>query len=404
MSYLIIGILIFSITSCDGLFNKNNHDLGGGELVWSLDNEGSILIPPQPLIEDPYVYFLQDRKMKCYKIATGDSVWTTDLNPYFGTTMGLSIMSAGDQLLYDLGYYMLSINKADGKINWATLTTEIPIEVTSYPTFNSTIANNKIYIPRNGFVLALDLNSGKEVFRIELDSLKPDSVRQGSPEVIVDQLDHQTLYVAGTYDNNKDDNPITSDGGNIFAYDAQNGDYIWGTRVKVRVPNIFTDDPADSVTISPEIYDIDQAHDAVYALSQPYLVKLDKATGEIDWKVELSGMDKGLATDEENVYVASIGAKAFSVDQSSGHINWETSVTYSNSNPLTVKEDRVYYASGSGGSIWVFNKQTGSPIFHSLPPDYSEDPMNNLYASPLAVGAGYMFDVGYTKAYCLTIP
>ncbi|WP_103029027.1 PQQ-binding-like beta-propeller repeat protein [Salinibacter altiplanensis] len=58
---------------------------------------------------------------------------------------------------------------------------------------------------------------------------------------------------------------------------------------------------------------------------------------------------------------------------------------------------------GAGGELWVLDAETGEVIWHSCPPEFSEDD-RFTYLSPLGVGENHMVNVGSRKIYGVTRP
>jgi outer membrane protein assembly factor BamB len=83
---------------------------------------------------------------------------------------------------------------------------------------------------------------------------------------------------------------------------------------------------------------------------------------------------------------------------------WKTKLrTGSINDILTVKDGKVYFCVGMGGEIFVLSANNGRLIWNGKPPEASRD-RDASFISNLAVGEGYMVNVGSKKVYCLTSP
>lgn len=67
---------------------------------------------------------------------------------------------------------------------------------------------------------------------------------------------------------------------------------------------------------------------------------------------------------------------------------------------LTLQKGNLYFNNNGGGGIWVIDTSTGDVIFNSAPPGHQQN-SHDVYLSSLAVGNGYMINVGHLRLYAL---
>ncbi len=403
--YLSIAVLFFS---CNFFGSKHKRgDTKGGIVIWYVENETDDLVATQPLILNDKVYFLQDGQLKAYLIENGEYLWSTRLVQGVGVGYSRQIIASESKIFIDQGYDILGIDKSSGAIIWETDITSNGEEVSGIGSPIMSQDENYLYAGRKGYVVKLRKSDGQIVRKYPLDRLVPKGVVQGSTEPIISPFGDNILYVPTAYYNFS----TGKFGGNIFAFEASTGKLIWGKHLKFKVPNPITEDPADSGFVHPPIEDIALTKLSIVALAGREVVVLNRFTGEARWfkYFRYDGFDVGLAVKNGSIYVVSLGSgpshppQAYRLDLQSGEIIWKTNVKYSNTSIPTVKNDRLYFVNSGGGAIWILDTKDGSVIYKKRPPDFKEDSFD-VYISSLAVGEGYMVDVGSQAVYCLTVP
>lgn len=227
---------------------------------------------------------------------------------------------------------------------------------------------------------------------------------QGATEPIISSFGEDILYVPTHYYDRTTPGE-EGFGANMFAFDASSGDILWETRVEYKIDNYFTEEPGDSVAVSPPIYDIELTPSSIVALQGKAIVVFNRSAGNIQWVTNLpkSGFDVGLAVEEGAVYAASIGTFAHKLDLQTGEELWQQNIKFSNTSIPTVQNGRLYFNNSGGGGIWVLDTDDGSVIYHKNTPNYKKDNFD-VYISSLGVGEGYMVNVGSKAVYCLRVP
>jgi outer membrane protein assembly factor BamB len=152
-------------------------------------------------------------------------------------------------------------------------------------------------------------------------------------------------------------------------------------------------------------YDADISDDLVVFPAGQTIYALDRFTGEKRWETffEEDAFDIGISIGKGMVYVGSLQQHVYALDLQTGEVLWQTYSPGSITTILTVKDGRVYFCNEAGGQLWVLDAKTGKVIWNGFPPEYEED-QDYYYLSPLAVGEGYMVNVGSRKMYGLTVP
>lgn len=408
MVVVINKIILFSIllafASCE-LFGGGKEEPPAGEVVWSVENQTEVLVGTQPLLQAGRVYFLQDGYLKAYRLSDGQQLWGTRIAQRGAGDYARKILQSDDQLFVDQAYRIKAFNKADGALAWNTSITDDGQQVAGLGSPIMSQDQTYLYAGRKGYVLRLRKSDGAVARRYELDRLVPEGVVQGSTEPIISPYGDGILYVPTGYWDDTGSYPEESSGGNVFAIDAESGEYIWERRITVTTHNPYPDVPGDSLTGSPRVFDAELRGDLLVLLAGPAVVTLNRFTGEELWKTTFrdDGFDVGLATDETGVYTASVGRHATKLDLQTGEVQWRRNITYSNTSIPTVQDGRLYFNNSGGGGIWVLDAASGSVIYHRNTPHYATDNFD-VYISSLGVGEGYMVNVGSKRVYCLTVP
>lgn len=398
ITYLSLSAALLS--SCE-LFGGRDDGPGGGEVVWKVENQTDRLVGTQPLIEDGTVYFVQDNQLKAYTLKDGKRLWSLKTS---NGNFSSAILSDENILYLDEGFSIKAISKANGRVLWNNPVTPDATEFSGMGEPMMSQDEEYLYAGRRGYVQQLRKSDGAVTRRYPLDRLVPEGVSQGATDPIISPYGDGVLYVPGTsFDR-------TTPGeerfrGNLFAFAAATGELIWELPVEFLVDDYSTEQPGDSLLVSPPIYDIEVTESAIVLLQGKAIVSVDREKGTINWVNNFfdSGFDVGLAVDNEAIYTASVGTYAHKLDLTTGEELWRRDIFYSNTSIPTVKNNRLYFTNSGGGDIWVLDTSNGKTIYNKLPPGYKTD-SHDIYISSLGVGEGYMVNVGSKAVYCLKVP
>jgi len=392
------------LSSCD-LFGGGKDGVKGGEVVWSVKNQQeSLTVSTQPAIDESHVYFIQDAKLKSYTLEEGNRRWSQQICQQ-GRTCDYSrtIVQTEDRLFLDQGFNIQAHSKKTGNIIWETDITDDAEEVSGIGSPIMSQDEQHLYAGRKGYVLQVRKSDGQITRRYPLDRLVPEGVTQGATEPIISPEDN-ILYVPTHYYDRT--TPGEEEfGSNLFAFNASTGDILWQTRVEYKIDNHYSEQPGDSMVVSPPIYDAEITESSIVALQGKAVVVLNRSDGSMRWFTNFpdSGFDVGLAVKNGYIYAASVGHFAHKLNLLTGEEIWRRDITYSNTSIPTVQNGRMYFNNSGGGGIWVLYTQNGSVIYHKNTPNYAKDDYD-VYISSLGVGEGYMVNVGSQAVYCLKVP
>ncbi|HET8864257.1 MAG TPA: PQQ-binding-like beta-propeller repeat protein [Gracilimonas sp.] len=401
-SYFITHLCLCAalLSSCE-LFGGGDTGPGGGEVVWKVENSTDRLVGTQPLIEEGTVYFVQDTQLKAYTLKEGKRLWSINTG---NGNFSRAILSSENTLYLDEGFSIKAISKANGRMLWNNPVTP---DATEFSGMGSPVMSQDkeyLYAGRRDYVLQVRKSDGAVTQRYPIDRLVPEGVSQGATEAIISPYGDGILYVSGTsFDR-------TTPGeeryrGNLFAFHAATGDLVWELRAEFLVDDYNTEQPGDSLLVSPPIYDMALTDSLIVLLQGFAIVAVNRSDGTIEWVHNFfdSGFDVGLAVDAEAIYAASIGTYAHKLDLTTGEELWRKDIFYSNTSIPTVQNNRLYFTNSGGGDIWVLDTSSGKVIYSKLPPGYKTD-SHDIYISSLGVGEGYMVNVGSKAVYCLKVP
>lgn len=399
---LAIGLLL---ASC-GIFGGNTPKKAKpGEIVWRVPNSEVFTISTQPAIDGKQVYVIQDASIKALLLSNGQELWRHKICQS-GAECDYShkIIYSNTKVFYDQGYNIKAFDKKNGKQIWKTHITDIPDETSGIGSPVMSQDAKYLFAGRDGYVVKLRKSDGKIVRRFMLDRMVPEGENQGSTNPIISPFGDNILYVPASYYNRSAPNGKKY-GANMFAFDAGTGELIWEKHLKFTVDNPYPHIPKDSLTASPPIYDIALTASSIIALQGKLIVSINRHSGKIQWFkfFPQSGFKVGLSVKKDAIYAASNGHYAYKLDLKTGEVIWTRDIFYSSSSITTVENGRLYFVNNAGGAIWVLDTKDGSVIYRELPPNYKNDDYD-VYISSLAVGEGYMVDVGSKAVYCLTVP
>lgn len=88
--------------------------------------------------------------------------------------------------------------------------------------------------------------------------------------------------------------------------------------------------------------------DSMYLVSSPYVASLDKATSEVLWRYKTGGEVYGLVLDGESVYAGSRDNHLYSLNASTGTVNWQYSTSVGDGFSLVVADSMIYFGSEDG--------------------------------------------------------
>lgn len=240
------------LSSCD-LFGGGKDGVKGGEVVWTVQNQTeSLTVSTQPAIDESHVYFIQDAKLKSYTLEEGNRRWSEQICQQ-GRTCDYSrtIVQTEDRLFLDQGFNIQAHSKTTGNIIWETDITDDAREVSGIGSPVMSQDEQYLYAGRKGYVLQVRKSDGEITRRYPLDRLVPEGVTQGATEPIISPHSDNILYVPTSYFDPSGSYPEEASGGNVFAFDASTGDILWQTRVEYKIDNHYSEQPGDSVVVSP---------------------------------------------------------------------------------------------------------------------------------------------------------
>jgi outer membrane protein assembly factor BamB len=253
-----------------------------------------------------------------------------------------------------------------------------------------------LFLGRRGEVIRLSKSSGAIDLTIRLDSLKQGDLVQDAfdPVVAPDNL----LYVPTFY--RPPDQPYK---GNLFCYNAQTGDYVWGIRVPDR--KVYLSDLGDSVSASTGLEKCAVEDSLVVICPGQFVYAFNRFTGQKVWErfFEHDAFDVSLTIEGGRIYLGSINPGVFALELVSGQTLWHTKTKGGGSiqTILSIAGSRLYFCDSS--RLWVVDIGQGAIMWNGFPPEYISDRFA-VYLSPVAVGEGYMVNVGSKRVYCLTVP
>jgi outer membrane protein assembly factor BamB len=357
-------------------------------IIWEHPTSGHSSDWVQPVIQDNKTYFIYDSILTCYDFQRNKIIWHANLG---NNSLGSS------KLIYSNG--KLFINHANwvksydlnGNLLWVYPSD--PFKAIDLSTMTQNEDN--LFLGRRGDVIRISKINGDLNMIVKLDSLCPPNLVQNAYDPVVS--DDNLLYIpTGYYDS-------VNVKGNMFCYDALTGEYKWGYEIPVK--RVKPPGSPDSVNIGADSYGCAVKNDKVVFAAGQTIFTLNRYTGKLIWErfFEDDGFGAGLTIEENTIYIGSQGdPHIYSLDLSTGIINWSSRTSGSVFNILTLKDGRVYYCNTLGGDIWIYDAGTGNVLWNKFPPEYTRD-RNARYHSNVCVGEGYMVDVGTKYVYCLKI-
>jgi len=364
-------------------------------VVWSYDKPANFLEAVQPVIDNGKVYVASDTSIVCVELVNGKKIWSKGLGITNSIKSG-KLLHSGGMLFQNHSLWVKAFEKTTGNLVWKVNKDASKAIDLSIMAQNST----HLFLGERGFVLRISKLMGNVDLTIQLDSLvSPGTVQNGYDPQVSETEGY--LYVPTGIPPSQN---FPAFRGNVFCYNSQTGEYVWGFRIpnkKILLPGLQDSTILDAAAYGCAIQDsfiVFPAGRRIYALN--------RFTGTLKWEKVFDGdsFGAGAVIQGNTIYVGSqAGASVYAIDLATAQILWRTKTQGSIFNLLTVLDNRVYLCNGLDGQIWVFNSSNGNVIWRSFPPDYYNDSYA-VYSSNLAVGEGYMVDVGSKKVYCLSTP
>ena len=386
---LALATVLYGCTGGD-VFTNAEADLGPVELAWSHELTDDHVDNTQPVIDGGRAFVVAGDDLHAFDLETGKRIWETGLG---STTLSMKLLHEGDRLYLQDARLVRAYSKDDSRVVWET-------RIDDFRSQGRIMAQNETHLfwgGRRSEVARIRKVDGVVDLRIPVNQLEPDGAEQRASNPVV-STDGIVYIPAGFY--REDFGAIE---GNLLAYDAQTGEYLWGYDIpnrKVKLPG-----RQDSTYLDAGTYDADISDDLVVFPAGQTIYALDRFTGEKRWETffEEDAFDIGISVGKGMVYVGSLQQHVYALDLQTGEVLWQTYSPGSITTILTVKDGRVYFCNEAGGQLWVLDAKTGKVIWNGFPPEYEED-RDYYYLSPLAVGEGYMVNVGSRKMYGLTVP
>lgn len=371
---------------CD---QPNAPETSGSNIVWSYEIPEQYLDDVQPIIEQGKAYIASDTTVSCVELKSGTKIWKINFGNSSSFESRKLINGTNAVYMNDLDR-IKAIEKQTGNVQWDIV---IPNFVGSLAAMFKT--ETHLFISGDDAVVRVSLSSGLFDLRINVDSLKPAAVKQICASPCVSFGDN-LLYVPTAYWNQA----IGVTEGNLFCYNAQTGEYKWGYHLPAR--KIWLPALKDSIYSDAGSYGCDLIDSLVVFGSGHYLIALNRFNGVKVWESFIAdgGFSMPPEIDAERVFIGSTNGNIYSYQLRTGSQLWSRNTRWAVNTIFTVSNGRLY---SCNGEIWILNITTGAIEWRGLPSENKLDPLAT-YLSPLAVGEGYMVDVGSKKVYCLTIP
>lgn len=361
-----------------------------GELIWSRDLANpSIIDITKPVIDGEVIYAAAGGELLSLTLTDGAVRWK---RPLSGFHFSQNMVHDAEAIYVVHRETIEAYNKHDGSLRWQA--NDLFVPSLSVLTGTETHIYASETAGKVGRIRKLDGTVDQEIL---LTDLKPEGTQQ-NPGILM-HTDDNYLYVPTSYYVPGAPNI----GGNVLAYDATTGDFLWGYEVPTReVPipgypgQYFTMDVGADEGFVWRSYVIIQATSMVIAL--------DRFSGELRWQQlfeDQAGFWLGMALANDVVYVGATDGIVYALDPATGEILWEGEepgggvITL-----LEVANGRIYFETTTG-RLAVLDASTGHVLWSGLPPDYESSGGYAEFISPVAAYGGYMVNVGSYTLYCL---
>lgn len=411
--YLHIALIGISLLVACDIINGDSDD-AAGVVAWSVENEYTNSVSTQPLIDGEQVFVLHDGFLRAYQLNSGKLIWSQRILSAGNTRIfSFNLLVDNDHVYIDVGYDYRAYNKTNGNLKWRREFTTDGSEFAGLGTAQISQNEDYLFLPRKRRVLQAQKHTGSIVKEFPLDRLIPEGVEQGATNPLPSPYADNILYVPTVYwDTVNEPNKRT---GNLFAFDISTGELLWEFKGPNRVMPTEEFQARDSLEIGSPMREIKLTEDHVVVASNPTVMLLDRMTGELIWQIPLKyrrfvgnpgeensfdGVMLGLAVEPSGIYITSLSGLARKLNWSDGSEIWNVDIKFSNGTLLTVQNKKLYFNNNGGGGIWVIDAMSGEVMFNSNPPGHQQN-SHDVYLSSLAVGNGYMVNVGHLQLYAL---
>lgn len=413
LSYLHVALIVMSLlVSCDII----NGDKGNasGEIVWSVENEYTNSGGKIPLIDGDRVFVFHDGFLRSYRLKDGELLWSQTILSGGATRLySINQLIDKDNIYIDTGYDYRAYSKVSGQLKYRKEFTTDGFEFAGLGAAQISQNEDYLFLPRKRRVLQVQKHTGSIVKEFPLDYLIPEGVEQGATNPLPSPYGNNILYVPTVYwDTVNEPNKRT---GNLFAFDISTGELLWEFKGPDKVMPTEEFEATDSLAIGSPMNEIKLTQEYVVVASNPTVMLLDRMTGELIWQIPLKyrrfagypgeensfdGVLLGLAVDPSGIYVTSLSGLARKLNWSDGSEIWSVDIKFTSGTLLTLQKRNLYFNNDGGGGIWVIDAMSGEVIFNSNPPGHQQN-SHDVYLSSLAVGNGYMVNVGHLRLYAL---
>ena len=376
LSMLYFGLML-SLLSCQcenpsGVTEKKYDN----KVVWSypiLEGFGDLT---KPVINDGKAFIPSNSILICARLADGKKLWQIDLGGHL----------ASEDVLYDNGsiYLVLSdkilcFNAASGEKIWETLPSDFIAQSLS------TISQTQTYLfigGNNGKTVKISKSTGSVDLIFLLTQLIWNGYTQSARHPVASTSDNYLYIPTGWWTGEELR-------GNLLCFNSETGEYLWGYETTEKDASILGCAISDSIIVFP---------------SGQSMIALNRFSGKKIWNVKI--VDDAFWWNPTiingTVYMGSSAkGKMYAFDLRTGEIKWISEETPSSIITLiTVQDGKVFFCNNS--RIYVLNAYTGKTIWWGHPPEHDKDGVST-YSSPVAVGEGYMVNVGSSKVYCLKV-
>lgn len=374
MRFVLLSLIImFTSFSCEEPISPVNYE---ANVIWSKDVTRQLNLV-QPVIEKGFTYVASDTTIKCFKLDNGTLIWESNLGLIPGSIASAKLLHSNNMLFLNHKNWVKAFDKANGDLIWETYFENfLPVNL-QIMSQNST----SLIVGGQGEVIKISRTTGNIELRIQLNELIPSGYFQIAYSPFISEDDF--IYVPTGWS--------TGNGikGNILCYSAVSGKYVWGYE-------ILTESDAESCTIKDSL---------IVFPSSSSIFALNRFTGKKIWQTTVSddAFQESVTIEGETVYMGSHDkSRMYAFHLRTGSLKWKSKETESSIiTIITVKSNRVYFSNFA--AIYVLDAFNGSIIWKGFPPEYNQD-KSYIYSSPVAVGEGYMVNVGSKKVYCLNDP
>jgi outer membrane protein assembly factor BamB len=245
----------------------------------------------------------------------------------------------GDVYAAASNFYLINVQAETGKVNWKTSTfeaihnedgTQILGDLVGQPDFQSSavVVDGIVYFGTHRFVFAVDVESGKEVWRFETRGQV-----SGAPAV-----DNGKVFFG-----QRGGTP------NFYCLDAKSGNLVW----KKRYGHVWA---------SPNFID-----GKLYLNTEGGIFMcVNENTGDIYWSFKsTSGHSYNVPCFYQNLVYFGSGHEHYALDRETGNLIWQFNIGHGSTDSATpVVKDGIFYCQGAGGEHFYANDAlTGRPMW-----------------------------------------